>query len=142
MLEYPALAADTAQLEALLALSDRAEITVTVRRWGVALRLKALSYPQQEAIERGARRKDGERDPVRFTALTLHHAVLAPPLDEAQALLLAQNKNPSILNELVDFIWITLSSLDQRDIDAAVNEIANLAAAAAAHPDPHHDPDS
>lgn len=135
-LSFPAPGGPYATADDLLLVSDLTEVDLVVKRWArngqsLRIRVRALDFDQQEAIDRGSLVKlsDGQivKSEARFAALTLREAVLVPKLSDSQAQALRKH-NPAIISQVVRFVWDVLSALDQELIDGLVD---------AAIPDPH-----
>lgn len=114
-----------ASVEDILLASDLPEMIVRVPRWkrngaSLALRVKALSLVQKEAVLRESRRPDGTIDTIVYTEATIREGVMIPRFDANTAERL-RLKNPTDLDLIVQTIW-TLSALDQDIIDAVVTE--------------------
>lgn len=117
----------------LLALKDRAEVVVEIRRWRRAdgepqrLRLRALDLETQVNIERECRQRDpltGETriDQLRYATATLREAVVEPHLGQSGAAALIHH-NGAIVSAIVRFVWDVLSTVD-------ASRIGDLVAAA------------
>lgn len=114
-----------ASVEDILLANDLPEMIVRVPRWkrngaSLALRVKALSLVQKEAVLRESRRPDGSIDTIVYTEATIREGCIMPRFDANTAERL-RLKNPTDLDLIVQTIW-TLSALDQDIIDAVVTE--------------------
>lgn len=119
-----------ATAEDLEMLSDLSEVDLVVKRWHrngqpLRIRVKALDFDQIERIDRGCmvKLKDGTvvRSDARYATLTLQEAVIMPRLNDAQARAMSKH-NPTIISEIVGFVWNGLSVWDQSLVDSLVNE--------------------
>jgi hypothetical protein len=116
---------------------DIAQATVEIPRWkkdGTSLKLlvRGLDLEQQERISDQARKKDrltGDivKDRVRFAAATLREACVQPRLTDAQAAGIAE-KNATVVQAIVTFIWNTLTYQSPDEIVQIVHALASLPA--------------
>jgi cytochrome b len=129
-LGFPPPGGPYASVDDLLQVADLCEVDLTVTRWkkggeSLHIRVRALDFDQQEAIDRGSvvKLKDGSvvKSDARFAALTLKEAVIVPTLNDAQAQAMRKH-NPSIVGAIVRFVWDVLSALDQEVIDGLVEQ--------------------
>lgn len=119
----------------LVAVDDIAQATVEIPRWkknGQSLKLlvRGLDLEQQERITDQARVKDrltGQvvKDRKRFCSATLREACVQPHLTDAQAVGLAE-KNASIVEAIVAFVWQTLTYSSPDEVAAIVHALADL----------------
>lgn len=111
----------------LLQVDDLMEIDLTIPRWRLKVRVKALSLEQQALINQAALVKNAKTglwetsDPLFYTA-TLEHGIIAPRLSKEQARGM-QAHNPTIIRALGDLIWL-LSALDVTDVEKAAHALA------------------
>lgn len=117
-----------ATVDDILTCADLPEAVIRVPLWkkngqSLALRVRALSLIQKEAILTACRKSDGTIDQVAQIEATLREGVLIPRFDPNTAEKL-RHKNPDALDQIFRMIW-TLSALDQDLIDAVVSAQTN-----------------
>ena len=128
-----------ATVDDVLNASDLPEATIRVPQWKrngtpLAIRVRALSLAQREAIQRES--KQGA-DVMAQLEATLREGCVMPKFDVLQAARL-RHKNGHALEQVAAFIW-ALSTIDQELIDATVQALSGAAAAPA--DDPQHSGD-
>lgn len=114
-----------ATIDDILTCQDLPEAIVRVPQWkkngrALAIRVRALSLMQKEAVLAACRRSDGSIDEVLQIEATLREGCLMPRFDPTTAEKL-RYKNPDALSAVFRMIW-SLSSLNQELIDAVVAE--------------------
>ncbi len=107
--------------------TDLPEATIKIPRWKkngkpLAIRVRALSLVQREAIAKESTRKDGSIDVVAQIEATLREGCVMPRFDILQAGRL-RHKNGAVLEQIANFIW-SMSAIDQDLIDATVQALS------------------
>ena len=127
-----------ATVGAILAADDRSHATIRILQWGnAALRVRALSLAQRDAVDRASLRADGSIDSVRQITETLRLGCVVPQFSAAQAEQLA-DLNGHILEQIARFI-LGLSVLDQDYIETVVQQLSGARPAAAPDTAEHDD---
>ncbi len=116
---------DYTTVDDILTCQDLPEAVIRVPQWrrngkALAIRVRALSLVQKEAILAAARKSDGTIDEVVQIEATLREGIVLPRFDPITAEKL-RHKNPDALDQIFRMIW-TLSALNQELIDAVVAE--------------------
>lgn len=123
---------DYATVEDIMGSNDLTEATVKVPQWRkhgkpLAIRVRALSLAQREAVQKESTNKDGTVDHIAEIEATLREGCVMPRFDILQASRL-RHKNGAALEQIATFIW-SLSSVDQELIDATVQALSGAPAA-------------
>jgi hypothetical protein len=111
-----------ATAEQILATQDLPEVDVKITRWTASgkplkLRVRGLDLPTQDKIQQAALVKNPktglwERSDVLFAIETLQHIIRVPGIDQGTARAMLQ-KNPMVINALVDFGWGLVAFTDE-----------------------------
>ena len=106
---------------------DLPEATIKIPHWRkngkpMAVRVRALSILQREAIQKESTGKDGTVNHIAEIEATWREGCVTPKFDLIQAARL-RHKNGAALEQGAAFIW-SLSLLDQEMIDATVQALA------------------
>ena len=116
-----------ATVGAILAADDRSHATIRIPQWGnAALRVRALSLAQRDAVDRASLRADGSIDSVKQITETLRLGCVVPQFSAAQA------------EQIARFI-LGLSVLDQDYIETVVQQLSGARPAAAPDTAEHDD---
>lgn len=123
---------DYATLDDLYEVSDLTEMDIRVPAWrNRLLRLRALSLDDREFVNRYAGVDTATYDGRKFIVATLHKGIVRPAMTIDQAERLTA-KSASVIDQLINLIWRTLSSISQAEIAKAVDDILGTATADAA----------
>src|SRR4051794_36838350 len=88
----------------LLSEDDAIEMDISVEGWAHTLRIRSLTVPQREKINRAAG-VGKDRDWETYCASTLVEGVTSPRLNPTVARELVESHNGELVEELVQAIW-------------------------------------
>jgi hypothetical protein len=139
-----------ATLGDIYAMQDVPEVDVKIVRWtasgkALKLRVRGLSLPVQEKIQQAAlvkNQKTGvwEQSRTQFVIESLQQIVKVPTIDKTAAQLML-DKNPLVINALVDFGWALVAFTDDELEKAAHALLPDPAALASEGDAPSTDDD-